>query len=300
MGMARETFYLLCKLGNTIDFSNASVLQLGRQSGIVSYRQIKSIGKKFGYKSDFRKKSDYSFYRNYPTGDKIFEILGFQKIKSLDSNNFEGASFIYDMNVSLNNNEFGEYDLVYDGGTTEHIFDQLTVLDNIFQLVKVGGLIIHHTPANNFLDHGYHQPSPSFYYEYYMANGFDLIESYLIESTYDFYRKRKVYPYKPLMYENLSYGGWGNNLISNWFVVKKTEKSTSKKLPQQQRYTEYFHVYTKPLPNNNKFYRLIVNGLDRNKPLKYNILQTKHWVSKISRFDKYIKTQKKPKPIFYT
>jgi hypothetical protein len=299
MGIAREAFYLLCKLRKTSDFSNASILQLGNQSGIVSRRQIKHIAKKFDFEFKFVKDKNYEFYRNYPTGDEIFKLLGFKSIKSLDSSNFEDATLIYDLNTPITNDALGEYDFVYDGGTTEHIFDQLTVLDNLYKLLKIGGFVIHHTPANNFMDHGYHQPSPSFYYEYYMANGFELIESYLIESTYDFFRKRKIYPYKPLMYEHLSYGGWGNNLISNWFVFRKTDLSTSGKVPQQHRYTNYFHIYTKPPKSENEIYRRIVLLLDRHQALKYYILQTKHWGTKITKIPKFIKKQKKPKPLFY-
>jgi SAM-dependent methyltransferase len=296
--MARETFYLMCRLKKTIDFSNANVLQLGRQSGIVSYRQIKHISKEFGLEIAFNNKNDYNFYRNYPTGDEIFKLLGFKSVKSLDSNNFEGASFVYDLNTPINNNIFGEYDLVYDGGTSEHIFDQLAVLDNVFKLLKVGGIVVHHTPANNFIDHGYHQPSPSFYYEYYMSNGYELIDSYLIQTPFDFYRKRRVYPYEPLMYERLSYGGWGNKMVLNWFVFRKLATSTSKVIPQQQRYTKYFHVYNRPPKSTNTLYGYIVKQIDRHPAIKFYILQSKHWSLKILKILKYLNKQKPPKPIF--
>jgi len=298
MGMARETIFLLLRLQKKGYLNSASVLQLGRQSGIVSYRQMNRIGKRFDRKFSQKKRDNYDFYRNYPSGDEIFQLLGFNSIQSLDSNEYEGATFTHDLNKPLLEKNFGEFDLVYDGGTTEHIFDQITVLANIYKLLKIGGIVIHHTPANNFLDHGYFQPSPSFYYEYYLANGFELIDSFLVESTYDFYRKRKVYDYKPLMYEKLSYGGWGNKMIGNWFVFKKLSQSTSGLIPQQQRYTNLFYVNSKPEKSENQYYNLIVKYFNSHPKFKYNILQSKHWFLKILKISKYLKTQKGPKPIF--
>ena len=301
MAIAREAFYMLCRLQSVYNFKEASLITLGRQSGIVTFRQIKSISKRLGRNFEYQHnaKGIDNFYRNTPTGDEIFNMLGFTKIDSLDSNDFENATLIHDLNIPIPMNFSEQYDVVFDGGTTEHIFDQLGALKNIHNLTKVGGLIIHYTPANNYLDHGYFQPSPSFYYEYYLANGFEIVDSFLISATYDFYRKRKVFEYKPLLYENLSYGGWGNKMMGNWFAVKKLSSSTSGLIPQQQRYVNYFHIYNKPESSKNRIYLYFISFFKRHPDFKFYVLQTKHWGLKIFKIRKYLFKPRSPKPLFY-
>jgi len=298
MGIARESFYLLSNLQKKFNFNDASVIQLGRQSGIVSKRQINSICQNLGTKFNFEEKNSFDFYRNFPTGDEIFRGLGFSDVDSLDLSNFEGATIEHNLNLPLPSSFTKQYDLVFDGGTTEHIFDQINALKNIHKLLKIGGLIVHYTPANNFLDHGYFQQQPSFYYEYYLENGYEIIDSYLIESYYDFFRKRKVYAYKPLIYEHMSYGGWRNKLMGNWFVFKKTNLSTSGLIPNQQRYINYFHTSVKPESSSNKVYVYIVKFFNDRPKLKFITLQTKHWSLKIAKTSNYLGISKSPKPLF--
>jgi hypothetical protein len=300
MGIARESFYLLAQLNSLVSFENKSVLQLGKQSGIVSKRQIIQISKIFDLKFDFNQTGEYDFYKNYPTGDQIFQNLGFKAIDSIDITDYEGANIVHDLNTPIPESFKVGYDLVFDGGTTEHLFDQLAALGNIHKLLKVGGVVVHATPANNYLDHGYFQPQPSFYYEYYIANGYEVIQSYLIEANRNFYQRRRVYEYKPLMYEHLSFGGWGDKLIGNWFAFRKLETSTTGVIPQQQRYTDYLHVYNKPQAGTSRNYALLKNFFNEHPALKYYILQTKHWIVKFLRFQNYFFKPKRPKPKFFT
>ena len=162
MGIARETFYMLSRLNSKVNFKNKSVIQLGKQGGMVSRRQISAISKIFNTSFEYELKNKYDFYRNYPSGDQIFKNLGFKIIDSIDITGYEGSNIIHDLNTPLPSNFESQYDLVFDGGTTEHLFDQLAALDNIHRLLKIGGVVVHNTPANNYLDHGYFQPQPSF------------------------------------------------------------------------------------------------------------------------------------------
>lgn len=299
MGIARETFYMLAKLSTTVNFENKSVLQLGKQGGIASIKQINKISRTLGLDFKYEPPSKYDFYRNYPTGDQIFKNLGFNVIDSIDITNYEGANIVHDLNIPISDSFISEYDLVFDGGTTEHLFNQITALSNIHKLLKTGGVVVHYTPANNYLDHGFFQPQPSFYYEYYLANGYEIIDSYLIEAPRNFYNRRRVYGYKPLMYEYLSYGGWGDKLIGNWFACRKLSTSTSGKIPQQQRYTDYLHVYNKPETGKSKTYIIFKYFFEQHPAMRYYVLQAKHWLVKIVKFNRYLYKPKAPKPLFF-
>ena len=69
----------------------------------------------------------------------------------------------------------GAFDTVIDGGTLEHVFNFPTAIKNCMELVRVGGHVLLHTPANNFCGHGFYQFSPELYFRVFSAeNGFRL------------------------------------------------------------------------------------------------------------------------------
>ena len=125
------------------------------------------------------------------------------------------------------------------------------------------------------------------------------MDSYLIEASKNFYQKRRVYEYKPLMYEHLSYGGWGNKMIGNWFAFKKLSTSSGGKIPQQQRYTDYLHVYNKPESSESKAYSILKLFFERHPALRYYVLQTKHWGLKLFNIKNYFRNTKSPKLSFF-
>ncbi len=102
----------------------------------------------------------------------LFKMIGFTKIDSIDYFPDEKPAFTLDLNKPLPADLLFKYDLVYDGGTTEHCFDIKQVLSNAVTLVKEGGMIIHHLPMNKAIDHGFYQFSPTLFFDFYGANGF--------------------------------------------------------------------------------------------------------------------------------
>jgi SAM-dependent methyltransferase len=299
MGIAKEAFFLLGKLSLTKNFEGLKVLQLGRQSGIVSTRQISKISKRLKLNLPHPIPTGTGFYRNYPKGDELFRFLGFTSIDSLDVTDYEGANVIADLNLPISSKLQKTYDLVYDGGTSEHVFNQLEVLSNVHKLLKVGGIIVHNTPANNLLDHGYVQPSPNFYLEYYAANDYELVQGYLIESTWDFFRKRRIFKYDKLAYNYLSYGGhWNSRMLQNWFAFRKTEESTYGKFPQQARYTDLLYLKSNPQPSESSTYIKLRDFFRKNPKLMFFVLQTKHWALKALDLPNRYFSRRRPKTVY--
>ena len=299
MGIAKEAFFLLGKLSLVKEFQGLNVLQLGRQSGIVSARQISKISKRLKLNIPNQKHVGTGFYKNYPQGDELFGILGFTSVDSLDVTDYEGANVIADLNLPISDEQLKNYDLVYDGGTSEHVFNQLQVLANVHQLLKVGGIVVHNTPANNLLDHGYVQPSPNFYLEYYQANNYEIVQSFLIESTWDFFRKRRIFAYDKLAFNYLSYGGhWNSRMLQNWFAFRKTEDSTSGIFPQQARYTELLYLKSDSEPSGNSTYIRVRDFFRKNPSLMFFVLQTKHWAFKVLDLPNRYFSRKRPKTVY--
>ncbi|WP_291325421.1 hypothetical protein [Desulfovibrio sp. UCD-KL4C] len=102
----------------------------------------------------------------------FFKELGFSKVSALDISNFEGAEYIFDLNETVPDYMHDKFDFIYDGGTLEHIFNIPAALSNGVAMLKKGGIIFHHSPMNNWVNHGFYQFSPTLFFDYYMANGF--------------------------------------------------------------------------------------------------------------------------------
>jgi len=218
------------------------ILLLGRMSPQFSTRRFKKTLDRLAipYRDTFQERGFDEIFRHNPTDIEVFKAIGFSNVFSLDVNGYENADFVWDLNFPINKELRSRFDFVYDGGTIEHIFNFPQVLQNLHDLLKPEGFIFHENPANNFVDHGFYQFSPSVFYDYYSANNYELISSLLCRVSRRKNRSYRAFRYLPVRFESKSYGGWGRAMLSNIVVVKKHSLSSSGKLPQQSRYTEIF------------------------------------------------------------
>ncbi|MBK1636331.1 class I SAM-dependent methyltransferase [Rhodovulum adriaticum] len=99
--------------------------------------------------------------------EPFFQRLGFDQVDSLDYSDFEGATLVHDLNTPLPKKLHRKYDLVFDGGTLEHVFDVKTALTNAYDLLAPGGSFIGISPGNNFFAHGFYQFSPDLVFSFW-------------------------------------------------------------------------------------------------------------------------------------
>jgi len=115
--------------------------------------------------------------------EHFFMDMGFETVDSIDNSSYEGASIIHNMNNPIPTDlcrDKGGYDYIFDGGTTEHIFNTPQVCENIINLLNVGGIYVAITPNNNFSGHGIYQFSPEFYLSAFSSKyGMEVQELYL-------------------------------------------------------------------------------------------------------------------------
>ena len=113
-------------------------------------------------------------------GDKInpkigtykdyFEGLGIEHT-SVDWNGCNGAIPL-DLRLPI---DLGQFDMVTNIGTTEHVSNQAGVWENIHQACKRGGIIVSVTPLPGGKDwwwHGEYYPTENFYREFATINGY--------------------------------------------------------------------------------------------------------------------------------
>jgi hypothetical protein len=106
-------------------------------------------------------------------GEPVFRALGAKSVRSLDASSFEDAEVVHDLNLPIADEWKQRFDLVYDGGTIEHVFNFPQALKNCMEMVKVGGVFVTHTVGNNWWGHGFYQFSPELFYRALSeSNGF--------------------------------------------------------------------------------------------------------------------------------
>lgn len=237
MSITKGFFRLLTEVRKKGLIQGESILQLGRQSAFFNFEEaieclkaagmdVPEISPELGFDSECKK-------RNCISDKTLFNLLGFKTVHSLDVSNYEDATYIHDLNLPLSDKARQQYDVIYDGGTLEHVFSTLQALRNIHAYLKVDGTVIHINPAQNHLDHGFYSFSPQMYHDYYIANSYKILDSYILESFKNGYDSFNVYKYKPGKLELLQFGGYGREMLCNWFMARKQSISTDNKIPNQ-------------------------------------------------------------------
>ena len=151
LGIGRGPLSLLYALKREYPF-HGSLLELGKQSLYVNAVELPELAARFGHTidvDDIRMTADGEYVPGTYDDVVLFKKLGFEEVKSLDHDSYEGADFIHDLNTPIPDSLKGRFDFIYDGGTVEHIFDTPQCLRNIYDLLKPGGVIMHCSPSHN-------------------------------------------------------------------------------------------------------------------------------------------------------
>lgn len=174
----------------------------------------------------------------------LYRMLGFQGADRLDYSDFEGAEHIVDLNQDgLPELLRGQFDVVLDSGTLEHVFHIPNALKNIISLVRVGGRIIFLSPSSNHMDHGFYMFSPTFFADYFLANRFEINTCYVVRYSPNLADLWDVYQYDSVRWRDLHIGGLDDKPYAIFFVATRTAKSTAGIIPQQNYYADAAAFY---------------------------------------------------------
>lgn len=243
MGIDRGSIKLLMREGKQEKYSGHA-LTIGRQDiCLVTAQNLQRWAKEM----DFQLKpvpialsTDRKFINNdYITDMDLFLSIGFNNIDSLDYSDFEQCTIMHDLNKDVPDRLHDKYDLIFDVGTSEHIFNLPKVLENYNKMLKVGGRIIHFLPSTNCVEHGFYMFSPTLFWNYYSANDWDIKDCLFVKySQHGHNYLMDVYKYVPGCLDKFSYGGLNKGIYYVFVVVKKTDKSTYDASVQQGVYLE--------------------------------------------------------------
>ena len=217
-----------------------SILTLGRQDVFVTREQLLEIMRSFDMKPVSEASQVLSRKASEAAGGLIsdqylFQALGFSECKASDASGYEDADFIFDLNRSETPQELVErWDMVFDGGTIEHVFHVPNAFANIFKFLKLGGRIVHIAPSANHMDHGFYMFSPTLFWNYYTANGFDVNVCQVFRYTTDLYGGPwEISDYHPGALSRICFGGLDDALYGVILIATKTEHSTFDVIPRQ-------------------------------------------------------------------
>lgn len=113
--------------------------------------------------------------------ETLLTKLGYPMIEALDFTDKESAQHIHDLNQPVPPALQEKFDVVIDGGTTEHIFYIGQALDNCFAMLKPGGLMLSYVSADGWFGHGFFQTGPDVPWRYWHhARGCEMLEVSII------------------------------------------------------------------------------------------------------------------------
>jgi SAM-dependent methyltransferase len=176
MGVTVHEFRVLAALSKAGALAG-NVMTLGRQNTFFKSRDALSISHAYGLNLSPETCDALEAER---FADRLFQELGAKRFNSIDASSYEGASIIKDLNVDFGKGDVESADFVYDGGTTEHVFDVSAVFRNLTRIVKPRGFFFGACPANGQPGHGFYQFSPEFYYRTLAFHGFEVERLYLV------------------------------------------------------------------------------------------------------------------------
>lgn len=185
--------------------------------------------------------------RDFVHARTLFEAFGIAEYLDMDKFDSDRPILLHDLNDPVAGDLHERFGLVFDGGTTEHIFDVKQVMSNIVVMLKPGGCVVH--LCSFTLDHGFYAFSPVMYHDFYAANGFSDFECYLMELDLGDVTKSYRARHRCIRYE---YGMSLNGVLDPrkelliFFVARKTESPSTVQVPTQGAYARRGHLADGP------------------------------------------------------
>lgn len=133
-------------------------LMLGRQSfGIqTKHRQLyEKTLQRYGIEG-----KRFDFLQDDGFAETLMAKLGFGQMETMDFSNYEGADVLHDLNKRPAKKLENKFDLIFDGGTVEHVFNVPMALEGLFRMLKPGGRLVSANGLNGWYGHGMYQFNP--------------------------------------------------------------------------------------------------------------------------------------------
>ena len=158
------------------------------------------------------------------SANSFYKKLGFKTYDCIDLDNAYNA-LPYNLNLSFKESYSftNQFDLVTNLGTTEHIINQGICFENIHNLCKKDGIMLHGLPIYGGLNHGFFRYSMKFFIRLAVFNGYEFLRCELIESGFD--NNMNLYTREPIRLRHL-------DAIDEIYQYLKSSKSCDLSFPE--------------------------------------------------------------------
>lgn len=136
-------------------------LMLGRQ-GVNRAKErprVRELARGLGVQGKLNSKFDMV--------DGVMAAIGFSAVDALDISDYQGAEVLQDLSAPVPVELYDSYDLIYDGGTTEHVFNLPVAFENVEKMLSDGGVFVSANLLNGDPTHGLYQFGPDLVYSYW-------------------------------------------------------------------------------------------------------------------------------------
>ncbi len=210
------------------------VLAYGKQSMNVGFEGMLKMLAAVKIQPDPAGLADPPPASEYIDFERLIRLLGLGELLTLDVSDYEGAEIVADLNVPVPAELKNRFGWIVDGGTMEHVFDIRQGMRNTADMQRAGGRVVHMSPSNNYVNHGFVQLSPAFYHDYYVANGYEDVRGIMVvQPRADILTTE----WNLLQYDHAVMGGvyslfcTGETMMAVYFSARKTAASTSDRVP---------------------------------------------------------------------
>lgn len=146
--------------------------------------------------------------------EDLFRGLGCNDVESIDISKTENPTKLWDLNIPIPQGDikgekeypeqssteqnywyFRQYDIIYDGGTLEHVYNVPNALENVRRLLKPGGTFVSNQLLN-VAGHGFWGISPELLHLWCKYNGFLYTECWAFWLRLPVVREIELHSYK--------------------------------------------------------------------------------------------------------
>jgi SAM-dependent methyltransferase len=156
-------------------------------------------------------------------------FLDYRKITAIDFHGTPGALKL-DLNQPIALGE--QYDILINGGTAEHVFDIRQFFSSCHQVTRPGGLMLHLLPFLGWLEHGFYNFNPTFFWDLAQANGYTVV---LLAYTEITPARVVALRSREQLLEMARAGGLGQTAML-YAVLRKPEAEAEFRIPMQGVY----------------------------------------------------------------
>ncbi len=128
----------------------------------------------------FGKSASFDEYFSGMLAQRFYKDLDFD-YHAIDLDTYNNLDYVTKLDLNLDccpENKRGQYDLVINNGTTEHLINQSNAFNVMHDLCKVGGVMLSTVPCFD-INHGFFNYSPIFFKQLAKSNGYEIISVHL-------------------------------------------------------------------------------------------------------------------------